>query len=198
MNYGANWTGWPGSNTSASSSNYNIEKQHFAPIIDGLESTDYIERYAVYNDVQECRYMYNAYDASLSSTNYLTPMGVYYANKASNIGYKASYNTYVPSTVAYSTNLTNPVLSSVLINSQSDETTVKWTDSNGEYIKIMYEKNWLMVHGRSFILSRTSIQRVKLITMRRLSKAATEVRSVFIPLTDVTVTITLANCLPLP
>ena len=151
MNYGANWTGWPGSNTSASSSNYNIEKQHFAPIIDGLESTDYIERYAVYNDVQECRYMYNAYDASLSSSNYLTPMGVYYANKASNIGYKASYNTYVPSTVAYSTNLTNPVLSSVLINSQSDETTVKWTDSNGEYIKIMYvEKlvngSWTVVH----------------------------------------------------
>ncbi|MBP5711665.1 MAG: hypothetical protein J6W77_01510, partial [Prevotella sp.] len=127
MNYGANWTGWPGSNTSASSSNYNIEKQHFAPIIDGLESTVYIERYAVYNDVQECRYMYNASDASLSSTNYLTPMGVYYANKASNVGYKASYNTYVPSTKAYSTNLSNPVLSAVLQDNNANETTVKWT-----------------------------------------------------------------------
>jgi hypothetical protein len=138
MNYGANWTGWPGNGTGASSGNYNIEKQHFAPIIDGLESTDYIERYAVYNDVQECRYMYNSNDASLSSNNYLTPMGVYYANKASNIGYKASYNTYVPSTKAYSTNLSNPVLGSVTQNNNTNETTVKWTDSNGEYIKVMY------------------------------------------------------------
>ena len=158
MNYGANWTGWPGSNTSASSSNYNIEKQHFAPIIDGLESTDFIERYAVYNDVQECRYMYNASDASLSSTNYLTPMGVYYANKASNIGYKSSYNTYVPSTVAYTTNLSNPVLNAVLQDNNANETTVKWTDNNGEYIKTMYvEKlvngSWTVVYTTTDVYS---------------------------------------------
>ncbi len=158
MNYGANWTGWPGSNTSASSSNYAIEKQHFAPIIDGLESTDFIERYAVYNDVQECRYMYNTSDASLSSTNYLTPMGVYYANKASNIGYKASYNTYVPSTMAYSTNLANPILTNVLEDSQANETTVKWTDANGEYIKAMYVEQlvngtWTVVYTTTDIYS---------------------------------------------
>ncbi len=158
MNYGANWTGWPGSDTSASSSNYAIEKQHFAPIIDGLESTDFIERYAVYNDVQECRYMYNASDASLSSTNYLTPMGVYYANKASNIGYKASYNTYVPSTVAYTTNLSDPVLSAVVQDDSASETTVKWTDANGEYIKTMYVEqlvngSWTVVYTTTDIYS---------------------------------------------
>lgn len=158
MNYGANWTGWPGSNTSASSSNYAIEKEHFAPIIDGLENTDFIERYAVYNDVQECRYMYNANDASLSSTDYLTPMGVYYANKSSNIGYKSSYNTYVPSTVAYSERLANPVLNTVLHDSNAQTTTVKWSDSNGEYIKAMYVEKytngaWTVVYTTTDIYS---------------------------------------------
>lgn len=156
MNYGANWTGWPGSSTSASSSNYAIEKQHFAPIIDGLESTDYIERYAVYNDVQECRYMYNASDSTLSGSNYLTPMGEYYANKSSSVGYKSSLNTYVPSTKAYAENLSSPVIVSVSYDEEAGQSTVGWTDSNGEYIKEMYvEKKvsgeWTVVYTETDI-----------------------------------------------
>lgn len=91
MNYGANWTGWPGSNTNGNAANYAIEKQHFAPVIDGLEATGWVERYAVYNEVQNCRKVYNSGDASLASKNYLTPMGEYYAAKQSNIAYNANY-----------------------------------------------------------------------------------------------------------
>lgn len=156
MNYGANWTAWPGSDTSASSANYNIELQHFGPIIDGLEATNYIERYAVYNDVQECRYMYNASDASLASSNYLTPMGQYYANKASNIGYKADLNTYVPSTKVYAENLAAPNITNVSYNEATGQSAISWTDSNGEYIKTMYvEKkvggNWTVVYSEEDI-----------------------------------------------
>ncbi|MCR5130306.1 MAG: hypothetical protein K6C10_02455 [Prevotella sp.] len=155
MNYGANWTGWPGSSTSASADNYAIELQHFGPIVDGLESTDFIERYAVYNDVQECRYMYNASDASLASSNYLTPMGQYYANKASNIGYKADLNTYVPNTSRW---MKDPVLTKALQDSDESTTTIGWTDANGEYIKEMYiEKlegsTWTTVYSQTDLLT---------------------------------------------
>ena len=110
MNYGANWTGWPGSGTSGTSANYSLEKQHFAPIIDGLESTDFIERYAVYNNVQECRYMFKSPDGN-EYDNTLTPMGEYYANKASGIGYKADLNSYVPNTSKW---MKNPLMTSAV------------------------------------------------------------------------------------
>lgn len=84
MNYGANWTGWPGSNTNGNDANYAIHKQHFAPIIDGLESTGYIERYAAYNAVQDCRRVWLGGDK-------LTPSGEYYANKNSGLAFNSSY-----------------------------------------------------------------------------------------------------------
>lgn len=133
MNYGANWTGWPGSGTSGTSANYSLEKQHFAPIIDGLESTDFIERYAVYNNVQECRYMFKSPDGN-EYDNTLTPMGEYYANKASGIGYKADLNSYVPNTSKW---MKNPLMSSVIIDNDANVTRVVWSDENGEYIKTM-------------------------------------------------------------
>ena len=42
MNYGANWTGWPGSDRTGSANNYNIQMQHMGPILDGLEETPWI------------------------------------------------------------------------------------------------------------------------------------------------------------
>src|SRR5574344_2183507 len=102
MNYGANWTGWPGTTTDGTAANYASEKQHFAPIIDQLDDLSYVERYAVYNNVQACRMVYNADDATLASTSYLTPMGEYYAADQpwlASKGASGSTSTPVPSEV---------------------------------------------------------------------------------------------------
>ena len=128
MNYGANWTGWPGSNTNASSANYAIEKQHFAPVIDGLESTGWIERYAVYNWVQDCRKVYNTSDASLKDKNYLTPMGEYYANKSSNIAFNSSYGVTPKNPRMYA-----PSELTAVYNRDSAAVTIRWTEHNGEF-----------------------------------------------------------------
>ena len=126
MNYGANWTGWPGSNTKGNAENYAIEKQHFAPVIDGLESTGWIERYAAYNEVQDCRKLYNKGDASLASKNYLTPMGEYYAAKRSNMAYNSSYG-YTPKALP----MKNPTLTQATWNAEG--LLLGWKDPNEEF-----------------------------------------------------------------
>ena len=126
MNYGANWTGWPGSNTNGNSDNYAIEKTHFAPVIDGLEQTGWIERYAAYNEVQSCRKLYNSGDASLASKNYLTPMGEYYAAKQSNMAYNSSYG-YTPKALP----MHGPSLDEASL--KGDTLHLAWTDPNGEF-----------------------------------------------------------------
>lgn len=126
MNYGANWTGWPGSNTNGNADNYAIEKQHFAPVIDGLEQTGWVERYAVYNEVQNCRKVYNSGDASLKSKNYLTPMGEYYAAKKSNIAYNASYG-YTPKALP----MKDPTITGATL--QDGTLQLSWSDPNEEF-----------------------------------------------------------------
>ncbi|MBR2035995.1 MAG: hypothetical protein IJ984_08130, partial [Prevotella sp.] len=84
MNYGANWTGWPGSDRTGSDANYAIQTQHMNPVIDGLEDTPWLERYAIYNWVEDCR---KVIDGKMQ----LTPFGKYYANKESNIAYDSRY-----------------------------------------------------------------------------------------------------------
>lgn len=124
MNYGANWTGWPGSDRSGSDANFAIEKQHFAPVIDGLENTDWMERYAVYNWVEDCRSMY--------LNNKLTPMGKYYADKETNVGYKASLEKVPAQPRQYSP-------SKLILD--YDKTThmvqLSWHDVNGEFNRSM-------------------------------------------------------------
>ncbi len=126
MNYGANWTGWPGSNTNGNAENYAIEKQHFAPVVDGLETTGWIERYAAYNEVQSCRKLYNSGDASLASKNYLTPMGEYYAAKQSNIAYNSSYG-YTPKSLP----MKNPTITQATM--KDGRLQMAWSDPNGEF-----------------------------------------------------------------
>lgn len=126
MNYGANWTGWPGSNTNGNAANYAIEKQHFAPIVDGLEATGWVERYAVYNEVQNCRKVYNSGDASLKSKNYLTPMGEYYAAKQSNIAYNANYG-YTPKALP----MKDPTITEATLHDGT--LSLAWRDPNEEF-----------------------------------------------------------------
>ncbi len=121
MNYGANWTGWPGSNTEANDANYAIHKQHFAPIVDGLEATSWLERYCVYNAVQACR---NVIDANGN----LTPSGEYYANKKSGLAYNSSY--YVTPKLP---KMKDPSELTVNYDGKTTTATLKWKEYNGEY-----------------------------------------------------------------
>lgn len=87
MNYGANWTGWPGSDTKGTDANYAIELQHMGPVLDYLNDAPYIERYAFYNNVQDCRFAI--------AGDKLTPIGEKYANLAPKLAYNSDYE-YVP------------------------------------------------------------------------------------------------------
>lgn len=87
MNYGANWTGWPGSDTKGTDANYAIELQRMGPILDYLNDAPYIERYAFYNNVQECRFAI--------AGDKLTPIGEKYASLAPKLAYNSDYE-YVP------------------------------------------------------------------------------------------------------
>lgn len=125
MNYGANWTGWPGADRSGSAANLAIEKQHMAPILDGLESTAYIERYAFYNAVEDCRAAY------LNGS--LTPIGEYYANIDSKLAFNSTYE-YVPKLPAAKGSPTN---FSVRYNAQTGVAALSWYEPTGEYNKSM-------------------------------------------------------------
>ena len=120
MNYGANWTGWPGSDTSGSDANYAIEKQHMGPILDYLNDSPIIERYAFYNNVQDCRY-------AVKDGN-LTPIGEYYASLPSNLSYNGQYDVVPknwrmngPSDLAYS------------FQPNTSKITLTWKDNDGEF-----------------------------------------------------------------
>ena len=119
MNYGANWTGWPGSDRTGSAANFAIEKKHFAPIIDGLESTPWMERYAVYNWVEDCRSMY--------LNGELTPMGEYYANKETQVGYDAQYEKVPNIPQQYA-----PTRLVAKYDKDAGSVVLTWHESNGE------------------------------------------------------------------
>ena len=121
MNYGANWTGWPGSNTGGNAANYAIHKQHFAPIIDGLEATSWLERYCVYNAVQDCRCV-------IDGSGNLTPSGEYYANKKSNLAYSSTYNV-----VPKLPKMKAPNKLKVEYDGKNTTATITWREYNGEY-----------------------------------------------------------------
>lgn len=124
MNYGANWTGWPGADTSGSAANFNIERQHLGPVVDGLEETPWLERYAVYNWVQDCRSVY--------LNGKLTPMGEYYAQKESNIAYNSQYEVVPNMPRQY-----GPDNLKAFYDKNTGATLLTWHDYNGEYNRSM-------------------------------------------------------------
>jgi hypothetical protein len=60
FNYGANWTTetWPTSDRSISTNNYEHERAWMAELIPLLDAAPYVERYFIYNWVQDCRMVY--------------------------------------------------------------------------------------------------------------------------------------------
>ncbi|MBQ4621528.1 MAG: hypothetical protein IJB28_02635 [Bacteroidaceae bacterium] len=126
MNYGANWTDWPaGKDRTGSAANYAIHLQHFAPIIDGLEATQWLERYCVYNAVEPCRYV-------IDDNGKLTPSGEYYANKKSGMAYNSMYNV-----VPKLPKMKAPANIMVGYDSKTTTATITWREYNGEYNESM-------------------------------------------------------------
>lgn len=83
MNYGANWTGWPGTDRTGSAANQQIEYNHMKPILDGLRDLPYLERVAVYNAVEDCRAFW------LNGS--VTQIGAYYRDLDMGLAYNKNY-----------------------------------------------------------------------------------------------------------
>ena len=136
MNYGANWTGWPnGDDRSGSTANLEIQRQHMVPILDGLEATPFIERYAYYNAVQDCRAVY--------LNGALTPTGQYYANIQSNLAYNSA-NEYVPKLPK---SKGAPSDLAVRYDAGVGVATLTWYEPTGEYNKSMVVERYSPATG---------------------------------------------------
>src|SRR5574344_63137 len=128
MNYGANWTGWPGDSTTASSANYKIQYNHMKPILDVLDELPYVERYSYYNWVQDCRKIYNTSDSTLKDKNYLTPIGEFYAADNTDMAYVPDYE-FVPTTPRFYP-ASNFKMS---YKASTGECRLSWVEKNGEF-----------------------------------------------------------------
>lgn len=88
-NYGANWTGesWPDGNRGAGTRNQEHAKAGISDIVNKLEANSHLERYMIYNWVEDCR--------AVILNDKLTPAGQWYADKKSNMAYTGGEG-YVP------------------------------------------------------------------------------------------------------
>lgn len=151
-NIGANWTAnnFPDDVTTLTDANATKHKNDLAAILAVLEGADYVERYSIYNWVQDARAMYvtindafktrnpnwqnyvwlqTAPIISTTATDYtvLTPAGQYYANNASAKAYSSS-REYIPlwktkvETLSYT------------LSSDYKNITLKWTGTNQELV----------------------------------------------------------------
>ena len=151
-NIGANWTAnnFPDAVTTITDANATKHKNDLAAILTVLESADYVERYSIYNWVQDARAMYvtindafktrnpnwqnyvwlqTAPVISSTATDYtvLTPAGQYYAKNASAKAYNSA-REYIPlwktkvETLSYA------------LSSDYKNITVKWKGTNQELV----------------------------------------------------------------
>ncbi|WP_417941292.1 glycosyl hydrolase [Flavobacterium sp. RS13.1] len=151
-NIGANWTGnnFPDGPTLLTDANAIKHKNDLAAILNVLETTDYVERYSIYNWVQDARAMYVTIDdafktrnpnwqnyvwlqtapvISSTATSYvvLTPAGEYYANNASAKAY-SSNREYI------STWKTKVETLTYQLSSDYQNITINWTGSNNDLV----------------------------------------------------------------
>jgi hypothetical protein len=95
FNYGANWTSewWPASDHSITTANWERERAWMAELIPLLEAAPYVERYYIYNWVQDCRMVYVAVSNHTKCTGGCT--ATIKANDAARIAaIKAAGGTY--------------------------------------------------------------------------------------------------------
>ncbi|MDR7209563.1 glycosyl hydrolase [Flavobacterium piscis] len=151
-NIGANWTGnnFPDGPTVLTDANAIKHKNDLAAILTVLETTDYVERYSIYNWVQDARAMYVTIDdafktrnpnwqnyvwlqtapvISSTATSYvvLTPAGEYYANNASAKAY-SSNREFIPTWKTKAETL------SYELSSDYQSITINWTGTNNDLV----------------------------------------------------------------
>lgn len=105
-NYGANWTSesWPDGNRGSGSGNQAHELAGVKDIVTSLENNSHLERYLIYNWVEDCR--------AVILDNKLTPAGQWYADHKSNMaytggeGYVPTWNYWAPEDLALEFNKT--------------------------------------------------------------------------------------------
>jgi hypothetical protein len=121
-NNGANWTTewWPDNTHALSDVNAQKQLNDLKGILQVLDTAHFVERYFIYNWVQDCRAMI------LADT--LTPAGKYYAANPSKIGYN-SINDRIPKW-----NYFLPKVSCQYLN-LSDKLRLDWTNPNGDLCK---------------------------------------------------------------
>ncbi|MBN1133131.1 MAG: T9SS type A sorting domain-containing protein [Bacteroidales bacterium] len=122
-NNGANWTNewWPDSDRTLTDANAQKQLNDLIKILEVLDTTSFVERYSIYNWVQDCR-------AIILSGN-LTPAGEYYADNNSRIAFNKQHEVIPPPW-----NYTPPVLSYQYL-SLSNKINLRWTDSNENLTK---------------------------------------------------------------
>jgi hypothetical protein len=151
-NIGANWTGnsFPDGPVMLTDANATKHKNDLAGVLDVLETTDYVERYSLYNWVQDSRALYVTIDdafktrnpnwesyvwlktapvISTTATSYvvLTPAGEYYAKNASAKAYNPA-REYIPTWKTLVETL------SYKLSSDFQNATINWTGNNQELI----------------------------------------------------------------
>jgi len=126
-NNGANWTTetWPTADKSLSAANAAKQLNDIKAILNVLDTASFIERYSIYNWVQDCR--------AMVLNGVLTPAGEYYAADKAPMAFNKKYE------VIPSFKLGNPTLS---ISFGTNNLTLTETDPNAENFEgMVIEKN---------------------------------------------------------
>lgn len=121
-NNGANWTGewWPDDTKDLTPDNAQKQLEDLTGILQVLDTAHFIERYFIYNWVEDRR--------AMILNGELTPAGEYYAANKPQIAYKSIYE-FIPEWNFYYPELTYRYLS------LSNSIRLSWTNNNGELCK---------------------------------------------------------------
>lgn len=128
FNYGANWTTetWPDPDRKGTPANYEHQKKGLSDIVTALENNPHVERYAIYNWVEDCRMLYLDSDTLGPDADRLTPAGKWYAELRSKIAYSGGEG-YIPGW-----NHHGPEAFEAVYSHDDDNVSFSWECRNGE------------------------------------------------------------------
>ncbi len=128
FNYGANWTteSWPDPDRKGTPANYEHQKKGLSDIVTALEANPYVERYAIYNWVEDCRMLYLDSDTLGPDADRLTPAGKWYSELRSKIAYNGG-GGYIPKW-----NHRKPESFEAVYSPDDNKVSFSWICKNGE------------------------------------------------------------------